>query len=98
FKDNSGLVLLKSEISRRNRCRRIGGRYFDFLPQIKIRSPNAAYQKECFWVLLGRQPKVPPAERTGVNLKIKRAVKEPTRIRTPKKKNSSRKTIVQSLP
>ena len=32
FKDNSGLVFLKSEISRRNRCRRIGSRYFPFSP------------------------------------------------------------------
>ena len=48
FNDNSGLMFLKSEISRRNRCSRIGGRYFDFSPQIKIRSPNVAYQQSDF--------------------------------------------------
>ena len=32
FNDNSGLVFLKSEISRRNRCSRIGSRYFPFSP------------------------------------------------------------------
>ncbi len=32
FKDNSGLVFLKSEISRRNHCSCIGSRYFPFSP------------------------------------------------------------------
>ena len=128
FKDNSGLVFFKSEISRRNRCRRIvnDNRIFprksDFghkcgVPTKRILAsdgksegqedfalyfcfdkdestamvvPLRAFQTQsrrkysvkdlvnsafhCF--VLYQSTKVPPAERTDVNLKIKRAVKE----------------------